>query len=304
MSDRPSVFLDNPDALSAVMKQLGLSANVYVSGEFCGAWAVDTSGSRKMPFHLISRGEAWLHFPEREPVRMSEGNLILFPHDNQHVIASSNEAPEPDKVNSELEPADGTGTHMICGFFEFKNKTAWPLLDSFPDLLVLDMDTLGKASYLRNIIELLVAELNSEEPGMYAAIENLAHLLFTQIIRQQIHAGSLQSGLLYALFDSKISKALSAIHNQPEASWSLDSLAATCALSRSAFAQKFQDLVGMSAMKYLTHWRMQQATQMLMSSQLSIAEIAERCGYESEPAFRKAFRNTTGNTPGSIRRTA
>ncbi|MCY7297285.1 AraC family transcriptional regulator [Alteromonas sp. a30] len=302
MSDRPSVYLDNPDALSSVMKQLGLSANVYVSGEFCGAWAVDSSGSRKMPFHLISKGEAWLHLPEKEPVKMNEGSLVLFPHDNKHIIASSVDAPDPDLINAEFDTPDGTGTHMICGFFEFKNKTAWPLLDSFPDWLILDMSSIGKATYLKNIIELLIAELDTNEPGMYAAIENLAHLLFTQIIRQQIRADQLQSGLLFALFDSKISRALSAIHNNPESSWSLDSLAATCALSRSAFAQKFQDLVGMSAMKYLTHWRMQQATLLLESSQLSIAEIAERCGYESEPAFRKAFRNTTGNTPGSVRR--
>lgn len=302
MSDRPSVFLDSPDALSAVMRQLGLSANVYVSGEFCGTWAMDTSGSRKMPFHLVSRGQAWLHFKEWEPVEMKEGNLVLFPHDDKHIVANSEQRPEECSVNGPLVEPDGNGTHMICGFFEFTNTSAWPLLDSLPDLLVLEMDALGPTSYIRQIIDLLIKELNQDEPGMYAVVEHLAHLLFIQIIRHQIQSGTLQSGLLVALFDPKISKALSSIHNQPENAWTLESLAATCALSRSAFAQKFQEVVGMSAMKYLTHWRMQQASQLLQSTQMSIAEIAESCGYESEPAFRKAFRNTTGNTPGNVRR--
>ena len=302
MSDRPSVFLDNPDALSAVMRQLGLSANVYVSGEFCGTWAMDTSGSRKMPFHLVSRGQAWLHFKEWEPVRMKEGNLVLFPHDDKHIVASSEERPEEGSVNGPLTASDGSGTHMICGFFEFTNKSAWPLLDSLPDLLVLEMDALGSTTYIRQIIDLLIKELNQDEPGMYAVIEHLAHLLFIQIVRHQIQSGTLQSGLLVALFDPKISRALSSIHNHPDQAWTLESLAATCALSRSAFAQKFQEVVGMSAMKYLTHWRMQQASQLLQSTQMSVAEIAERCGYESEPAFRKAFRNTTGSTPGDVRR--
>ncbi len=302
MSDRPSVFLDNPDALSSVMRQLGLSANIYVSGEFCGTWAVDTSGSRRMPFHLVSSGNAWLHFQEREPVRLAEGNLVLFPHDDKHILANSEKRPDDCSVNASLPTPDGSGTHIICGFFEFTNRSAWPLLDSLSELIVLETESGEKAEYLKPIINLLIGELNQDEPGMYAVIEHLAHLLFIQIIRHQIHTGVIRSGLLAALFDPKISMALSVIHNQAEQAWGLESLAGVCALSRSAFAQKFQELVGMPAMKYLTHWRMQQASHLLQSTQLSIAEIAEQCGYESDPAFRKAFRNTTGNTPGQVRR--
>jgi len=49
---------------------------------------------------------------------------------------------------------------------------------------------------------------------------------------------------------------------------------------------------------------MQEAARLLQNTELSMADIAERCGYDSEPAFRKAFKKVTGNTPGAVRRSA
>ena len=79
MSNNPNIFLDNPDALSSVLSRLDLKADVYVNGDFCGAWAVDSSGSRRIPFHLVGRGEAWLHL-EGEPVQLlSSGGHPDYP---------------------------------------------------------------------------------------------------------------------------------------------------------------------------------------------------------------------------------
>ncbi len=72
-------------------------------------------------------------------------------------------------------------------------------------------------------------------------------------------------------------------------------------MSRSAFAQRFRSLLNMTPMKYLTLWRMSEARRMLQHTQLSMAQIAERTGYESEAAFRKAFRQTIGEPPGGYR---
>ena len=57
-------------------------------------------------------------------------------------------------------------------------------------------------------------------------------------------------------------------------------------------------------MRYLAEWRMQEAAYLLESTDLSVASIAERVGYGSEMAFRKAFRKIMDRTPGTVRRTA
>ena len=73
-------------------------------------------------------------------------------------------------------------------------------------------------------------------------------------------------------------------------------------MSRSGFAKRFNDLVGMPAMHYLTQWRMQEASVLLIQTRLSMAQIAERCGYDSEAAFRKAFKKSTGENAAALRR--
>ena len=302
MSDSPNFELDNPDALSSVLSQLQLTADVYSDGDFCGAWALDTSGSRRIPFHLVGKGEAWLHIEGHNARPLSSGDLVLFPRDSRHVIAHTSDAPAAKLINAEQLTDSGPITNMICGFFEFKDQAAWPLLNSLPAVIVMDLSDQSVSSTIRSLIDLMIAELTRRAPGFYTVINHLAYLLFVQVLRQQIQLGQVDSGLLAALFDRKISLALSAIHNHPEQAWSLESLAREAAMGRSSFARHFNDLAGVPPMQYLTAWRMQQAKKLLETTQYSMQDIAERCGYESEAAFRKAFKKTIGMPPGQVRK--
>jgi AraC family transcriptional activator of mtrCDE len=302
MSNSPSFELDNPDALSSVLSQLQLTAEVYSEGDFCGAWALDTSGSRRIPFHLIGKGEAWLHIEGHTARPLSSGDLVLFPRDCQHVIASTSVEPLATLVNAEPVSDSGPITNMVCGFFEFKNQAAWPLLNSLPAVIVMDLSDQSVSSTIRSLIDLMIAELTRRAPGYYTAINQLAYLLFIQVLRQQIQLGLVDSGLLAALFDKKISSALSAIHNNPQHAWSLESLANEAAMGRSSFARHFNELAGLPPMQYLTAWRMQLAKKLLETTRYSILDIAQRCGYESDAAFRKAFKKNMGLPPGQIRK--
>ncbi len=115
-------------------------------------------------------------------------------------------------------------------------------------------------------------------------------------------AEGLEAGLLGGLSDPRIGPVLNAIHASPAADWSVERLAGEALMSRSAFAGRFKQFLGMSPMRYVTECRMQEAVQLLEGTELSVAEIAERSGYESEVAFRKAFRAVIGRPPGQLRR--
>ena len=302
MSESPIYIEGSADALSVVLSGLQLSAEVYVSGDFCGHWAVDTSGSRRVPFHLIGRGNAWLHIDGEPERRLGAGDLVIFPNDRRHIIASSDTVPEQQIINADFSQNEGATTNMVCGFFEFQNKSAWPLLESLDSTIVLELSDLSTLPHVRSLIDLMLVELSNRSPGYYASINQLAYLVFIHAVRQQIDSGKVKTGLLSALFDTKISRALSCIHNLPEQSWTLANLASKAGMGRSAFAKRFNDLIGMPAMQYLTHWRMQNASELLKNTNLSVWQIAEQSGYESEAAFRKAFKKTVGVPPGQVRR--
>jgi AraC-like DNA-binding protein len=134
-------------------------------------------------------------------------------------------------------------------------------------------------------------------------LRRLTDILFIQIVRQWLETQSAETqSWLGALRDPQIGKALGLIHQAPQDAWTVATLATAVAMSRSAFAARFAQLVGEPPLQYLTRWRMSQATRLLGDQQLGLVEIANRVGYESEVTFSKAFKRQLGVAPGTWRR--
>jgi AraC-like DNA-binding protein len=133
-------------------------------------------------------------------------------------------------------------------------------------------------------------------------LRRLTELLFIQVIRLWIDQQAEASvGWVGGLRDQPISAALGLIHQSPERKWTVKDLAKAAALSRSAFSARFAELVGEPPMTYLTRWRMLRATR-LLKNEVRMEDIAELLGYESEAAFRKAFKREVGIPPAQYRR--
>ncbi|VWC76060.1 AraC family transcriptional regulator [Burkholderia lata] len=94
-----------------------------------------------------------------------------------------------------------------------------------------------------------------------------------------------------------IGPAMSAIHADPGHAWSVSDLAELSNLSRSAFADRFQRVVGQAPLSYLTTWRLDRAAELLRYSRAPISDIAGRVGYTSEAAFSRAFRGRYEMSP-------
>jgi AraC-like DNA-binding protein len=62
--------------------------------------------------------------------------------------------------------------------------------------------------------------------------------------------------------------------------------------------------VGEPPLTYLTRWRMGLAARLLVTSEASLAEVAQQVGYESEFAFSRAFKRNRGLAPEPFRRAA
>ena len=292
------------DGLSTLLRRLKLSARVFLRADFCGDWAIDTSGDRRAPFHLVTRGIGWLHEPGSPSRLMTAGDLVVFPADLPHVVSSSDAEPPRGIVN--LPPRDPDQltepvTGLLCGYFSFDRRAAAPLLDGLPKSIVLHLNDAALHHDTASLVQLWMSEAARHAPGCDAAIDQLAYVVFIHLLREQLARGIIK-GPLEALTDARLGPVLNQIHADPGAIASVDAMAEMASLSRSAFADRFRKIVGLTPGRYLTHWRMQVAMDLLRNSELPIARIAERCGYQSEVAFRKAFRATVGEPPGQVRR--
>ena len=246
-------------------------------------------------FHVVERGRCVLSVGEAS-LALSEGDLALLPSGSAFSFADGSAAGDlPSR------------TVLLCAGVAFDGALPHPLLDALPLVLVVrgalaDPDDTDEAPGLAGALRLLAAESRGRQPGAATVMGHLAGAVFVQAVRSALGDADAAPGWLAALDDPHVGPALRAVQREPGRPWTVASLAREAGLSRSPFAARFRDAVGEPPMRHVTRWRMHRAAQDLRSG-APTAEVAERSGYASEAAFRRAFRQWTGQPPGRVRRT-
>ena len=171
------------------------------------------------------------------------------------------------------------------------------LADVLPPVIHVDASS-SEASTIRWLLDQLVKEVTTNRPGVALASKQLAQLLFVQIIRFHLaSSNTVTAGWLRALNDERIAPALRLIHGEPGRAWRLGELAKHVGMSRTSFALRFKANAGVAPLTYLQNLRMRLAEQALREGAMSVAELAESLGYESDSAFSNAFKRRTGMAP-------
>ena len=293
----------NPnDPLSDYLQTLQLRASVYASPEVCGRWRVNPTHAHPGPgFHLVAYGQGWLHLKgDSPPLQFHEGDLLVFPRGAWHVLSAEPVLESHDSYTDAGPPRSGAG--LVCGQLTFAARTKNPVLDALPDVLVLPTRDEANAALLGPLTVLLAAESSRKLPGHGVILDRLAEVLFVAVLRHAVQTGLIHGGILGALTDPRLGPALASFHRSPGSQWRLNQLAATAGVSRSVFSDRFQTIVGMTPMQYITHWRMLVAAIRLGTSSESVAQVAAALGYQTEAAFRRAFKRHHGVGPGAVRR--
>lgn len=306
------------DVLSDVLQTVRLRSHVYGRLELTSPWGfrLDFAHDPHPVLYAVSRGQGWLEVEgEPAPIPLSGGDFVLLPRGTAHVFRDRLDTPH--KPLQELLTAvggwtpifrgggGGAPTTMVNGCLRFEDAGAGRLVDALPSVIHVKGDDGQPMPALAATLQFLAIESASGAPGSEAIRSRLADILFVQAIRAHAAShGDCRAGWLKALHDPQIGVALTLMHQTPEAPWSVGSLAAKCAMSRSAFALRFRELVGTSPAAYLVDWRMQQAARRLRSGDATVAAVARAIGYETEAAFGKAFKRWSGASPGDFRKGA
>ena len=299
------------DSLSDSLDLVRLRGVVYFRERFAAPWGMDMPASPVAQFHYVARGRCMLMTVDRDtPIPLNAGDIAVLMRGEAHALGdtpTSHRIPGTDvlaahRAGDSLLDGDGEPTVLVCGHFEFDQRYRHPMFEELPSLIHLSHPEPERRSWLDSIADAIMAETAAVGPGGDLVVNRLAEVLFVHVLRRHIAETDIGHGHLAALKDPRLIRALNELHASTDRALNLADLATAAGMSRSAFAERFRRVVGMTPMRYLTDWRMLRARALLEAGNVSIAEASARVGYASEAAFARAFKKQFGTPPGKVRR--
>lgn len=304
------------DPLTTALYRLRMRGAFYSWTEAGGAASVAMPEiPETLSFHIVARGEAFLEVDGEAPVRLGAGELALVPRGIGHRISSAPGAPVIGRADELPQTMLGDAFSilrlcpegeeaplaMLCGVVAFDSPAVQDMLAVLPSIVRVDS---ARHPVMGALLPLLAGELRDPRPGGDAVATRLADVLIVETIRAWLaDQPDSASGWLAALRDPQLGAVVAAIHADPGHPWTLPELARRAAMSRSAFAARFNAVVGTPPMAYVAAARMRSARARLVEGE-SVLAVATAFGYGSEAAFSRAFARITGQTPGRVRRAA
>ena len=313
----PRVDIELPpstDPLGEVLQLLQLSGVLYCSAEFSDPWGIEVPElPGVMNVEVVTAGHCWLEVDGEAPLFLPEGSLVLIPRGRRHRLRGNpgdrvtrlEEIPI-ERIGERFEimrfGGGGRPTEITYYGVRFDPYLADRLVRLLPEILHLRTHV-DDGSWLHSTIRFISREARERLPGSETVITRLADILVIHAIRTWIDSVRAEThGWIAALHDDRIGAAMSLMHRHPERDWRVATLAREIGMSRSGFSARFSALVGEPVLQYLTGLRMQMAHRELRETRDTLARIAERVGYQSEPAFNRAFKRVVGMPPGAVRK--
>ena len=296
------------DPLSDVLSLL--KPRGYMSGgvDAGGDWSIQFEKDGYFRCFALVSGHCWLLMDGvPNPVHLEAGDFVVLPHGGPFRLASDLSLTPVDimtviqaPLNGRIATWQGGGSCLaLSALFTFAGDHARILLGVLPCALHIRNESDRAA--MRWYLERMMTVISAPQPGGILLGEYLAQMMLIEVLRLYIpDKGTRGVGWLFALRDKQMNAAITAMHENPSRRWTLQELAERAGMSRSAFALRFKEKVGTSAMEYLTHWRMLRAVDRLANSSDSVSTIALSLGYESDSAFGFAFKRQMGCSPPPI----
>lgn len=263
------------DRLSTLLKHFNLHAATYHQGGFCGVENISKGSYGHV--HLLRSGRLTFKDEHNQHIELTEPSLILVIRPLEH----------------RLQATEADEAELVCATLQFDGGANNPLTLALPPYII---QPISELPGLTGSLEWLFEEAFGNECGRDVVLNRLFELMVIQLLRHLMANRSIASGMMAGLANSRLSRAITCIHDEPQRNWSVADLAGLASMSRASFAAHFRQVVGNTPADYLTNWRVSLAQKRLREGR-PIALIADEVGYESPSALARTFRRKVGLSP-------
>ncbi len=293
------------DALAALVSLLKPQAVAATIVHGAGRWGVRYGAFGHPGYALVLRGPCWLAAEGFAGRQLEAGDFVFFPATPAFTLASDARMrpktipPVPSGNALDVHHYGDVGAEpearLLGGYFRFDALNGPMLLPRLPGMLHIRAGD-PEIGGLAPVVELIRRELEDERMGGTLVLSRLVEVLLVEALRSAPTEGA-QPGLLAGLRDPQLAVVLHAIHTQTAQPWTLVKLARLAGISRSALAERFARVVGVTPLALLLQWRLAMAKSLLASGRVGVGEVALAVGYESASGFSTAFSREIGESP-------
>ena len=291
------------DLLSDILKNSGMKRRILSQRSFRTETHLPFPCGKSLGFHIVVQGKAYLHaLDKKEVIELSAGDIALMPRGSDHIVSTEPTLKTRAKSQRRSSPASVPLLTLVSGAYQFWNTPVHPFFAELPTWYVMRASELGRFDRLAILTSLLADEVEMPDVGSQTITESLLDMIFSLIVRRILETKmSKPKTWGHALRDPQIRLVIEKMHADIARDWSIDDFANAAGLSRSAFAQRFKDVLGETPHKYLTAIRIQKAMELLSSTNEKIEMIAESVGYHDAFGFSKVFKKVAGVPPKVFR---
>ena len=253
------------DALSHILEEIHLrgAEYLYVSGH--ERWCFGLTG--QTIFHVVLTGSVRLVLPNVEERILEAGDIAFIPAGAEHRFLHPEAVWRNYSLLHEFNGHRNDPVHLgegLCNSLILSVRClvdvemARPLLSSLPPSIVIQQGLEGSGPvWLRLGLDFLALESELYRPGRDTLINRLISMFLIECVRDYVEQlPKNANNWLNAVRDPYLSPVLSAIHAKPAHGWTVVELASIACLSRSAFAERFSQIVGQPPLTYLTQYRL------------------------------------------------
>lgn len=198
-------------------------------------------------------------------------------------------------------PAEQPEVIQICGFF---NASFGPSVGLFRELREPVVEKFEPTDKIDLKLREAIEELCAQEIGMGAMTASLLKQVIVALVRRSMKSSRSWTERFSVLADRQITRAFADMVARPGAAHTVQSLAQSAGLSRSAFMARFSEIFGRSPMAVVRDLRMRQAALDLTTTSAPVEVVAYNAGYQSRSSFVRAFRNAYDVDPSEYRQSA
>ena len=295
--------------LEDLFANLRLEVEPFAVCSVANGWRLQMSGLDWLTLHFVLEGTGELRVGDRrEPLRAR--TLALVPENRSHALltgppparhelSTDGAAPDDDgMLRFVAGPGEGDPMQVVCGRVNVLYGGGVRLFELLDEPVVLDF---SDSAEMRQTFDRLLDESHRREPGSRAMLRALMNECLVLVFRRLCDSPECTLPWLLALEDPRMTSVLREVLDDPGKPHSVESLAATAAMSRSAFARAFTDSFGQPPMAYVKMVRLRKAADLLRRTDLTIAAAARRVGYASRSHFSRAFSEVFGTSPSAFR---